>query len=517
MNGFKRSSRGALLLLDILSITFTFWVAAYIRYTLLLGILGSSLYSELYIMLFLFVVLLYIIIFSTRNKDKKHFAEQGTIEIIVLTIRNQVYLLVYLVIFLFLIHHSATISRSVVGMFIVMNTIVDSALRIIYRNYLIKWQTTINDATDVCLVTYSSEAPAAVKHINGIRKSDAEGNEFGQINIRGIVLLDADSLCSTQIEEVSGIPVVRSYDDVNAKEVVLYKIPDDACRTLVKELEEKNVPYSRLLDVDGNNVGADMTYNLGNYMFVSESLLVNKCNVLGVNYTVSNIPEAVNYVKKHVEEIKGGYICFSNAHTSVMSRENEDYKAVQNGSAYTFSDGHSVVKQIQRKGYTGAKRVAGPDFMSQMFDETINTDIKHYFYGSTPETLDKLVTNLKKNYPGIQVAGVYSPPFRKLSDEEDKEIIDMINSSGADMLWVALGAPKQEKWMAEHKDKINAVMFGVGAAFDFHAGTIKRAPYLVQKVGLEWLYRLFQDPKRLIKRYVITNVKFVYYSLFDKK
>ena len=155
--------------------------------------------------------------------------------------------------------------------------------------------------------------------------------------------------------------------------------------------------------------------------------------------------------------------------------------------------------------------------MDAMFNATMDGSVSHYFYGSTKETIEKLIQNVTAKYPGINVAGAYSPPFRKLTDQEDQKVIDMINNSGADMLWVALGAPKQEIWMSEHKDKIAAVMFGVGAAFDFHAGTTKRAPYMIRKMGFEWLYRLFQDPKRLIRRYVVTNIKFMIYSFFDRK
>ena len=117
----------------------------------------------------------------------------------------------------------------------------------------------------------------------------------------------------------------------------------------------------------------------------------------------------------------------------------------------------------------------------------------------------------------MNIVGMYSPPFRELTEEEDAAAVKMINDSGADLVWIGLGAPKQEKWMAAHKGKINGVMLGVGAGFDFHAGTIDRAPKLIQGIGLEWLYRLFQNPRRLFKRYLVTNTKFILYSKFKKK
>ena len=138
---------------------------------------------------------------------------------------------------------------------------------------------------------------------------------------------------------------------------------------------------------------------------------------------------------------------------------------------------------------------------------------RHYFYGSTEETLEKLREILKKDYPGVQIAGMYSPPFRTLSDKEDEETIKMINDADADFVWIGLGAPKQEKWMADHKGKVKGFMGGVGAAFDYLAGNIERAPMWMQKANLEWLYRLLQEPKRLFKRYFYTNTKFIWNAM----
>ena len=138
---------------------------------------------------------------------------------------------------------------------------------------------------------------------------------------------------------------------------------------------------------------------------------------------------------------------------------------------------------------------------------------RHFFYGSTEETLEKLSANLTKDYPRSTITGMYSPPFRELTEEEDKEIIKMINNSNPDFVWIGLGAPKQEKWMAAHQGKIDGLMVGVGAAFDYYAGNIKRAPQWMQKTNLEWLYRLMQDPKRLFKRYFVTNSKFIWNAM----
>lgn len=229
-------------------------------------------------------------------------------------------------------------------------------------------------------------------------------------------------------------------------------------------------------------------------------------SILGVNIAVTNMNEVVTYILDNLEKLKGKYICVSNVHTTVMSYENPDYLNVQNSADLRIPDGKPLSLVCKKRGFKEASRVTGPELMEELFRIQ---DLSHYFYGSTEKTLKKLKQNLEIKFPNIKIAGMYSPPFRNLDDDEDKKIIDMINKSGADILWVALGAPKQENWMFKHKDKINALMIGVGAGFDYHAGNIKRAPKWMQKLSLEWLYRLFQDPKRLFKRYLKTNFKFI--------
>ena len=154
--------------------------------------------------------------------------------------------------------------------------------------------------------------------------------------------------------------------------------------------------------------------------------------------------------------------------------------------------------------------------MPELFKMSEEMGYKHFFYGSTERTLELLKDNLQQKYPKLQIVGMYAPPFRQLTDKEDEEVIQRINEEKPDFLWVGLGAPKQEVWMASHKNKISAVMIGVGAGFDFHAGVVKRAPVWMQRSGLEWLYRLFQDPKRLWKRYVVTNSKFIWYEIIKR-
>ena len=232
--------------------------------------------------------------------------------------------------------------------------------------------------------------------------------------------------------------------------------------------------------------------------------------ILGVNLCITNMQEMINMILTQLDELRGEYVCFSNVHTTVMAYEDSEYRNIQNSAYVALPDG-SPLSYVQRmRGHKEAERVAGPDFMSEMWKATEGKNIKHYFYGSSESTIKSLEECLQKKYPELNVVGMESPPFRALSEKEDEEAIRRINESGADILWVGLGAPKQEKWMYEHRGRINAVMMGVGAGFDFHAGIAKRAPMWMQTHYLEWLYRLTKDPKRLWKRYVTTNGRFVY-------
>ena len=234
------------------------------------------------------------------------------------------------------------------------------------------------------------------------------------------------------------------------------------------------------------------------------------CNILGVNIAVTNLTETVRYIEENLEELKGNYICVSNVHTTVTAYEDEEYRKIQNGGALALPDGKPLSVVSKRRGFKYAERVAGPDLMGALFKESEEKGYKHYFYGSTEETLKLLKIKLKKKYPKLNIVGMYSPPFKSEVSLENDDILNEINSKGVDFLWVGLGAPKQEKWMYIHKNKVSAIMFGVGAGFDFFADKIKRAPKWMQRFSLEWLYRLMQDPRRLFKRYFFTNLKFIY-------
>lgn len=234
------------------------------------------------------------------------------------------------------------------------------------------------------------------------------------------------------------------------------------------------------------------------------------CSILGTNINVTNMQDTLIYIDKNLEELKGKYICVSNVHTTVMAFRDEKYRKIQNEAVMALPDGKPLSMVSKRRGFKYAERVPGPDLMPEILQISMEKGYKHYFYGSSEETLLKLGEELRIQFPELQVVGMYSPPYRELTPEEDMEVIRNINESGADFVWVALGAPKQEIWMYHHRDKIHGLMIGVGAAFDFMAGTVERAPVWMQDLCMEWLFRISQDPSRLLKRYLDTNFTFLY-------
>ncbi len=241
--------------------------------------------------------------------------------------------------------------------------------------------------------------------------------------------------------------------------------------------------------------------------------ILQEDEVFGIRYAVTDMAEAIPFFLYNLRSFSGDYICFSNVHTLVTAVENEEYREALNGSGITFPDGAPVAARLRATGNARARRVAGPDFMQEVMKETSDGHVKHFFYGSTPETLRALTGELKSAYPSLCISGAYAPPLGKLSENEEKEIVRIINEASPDIIWVGLGAPAQELFMADHKKVFRGVMMGVGAAFDFLARTKKRAPVFMQKMHLEWLYRLVTEPKRLAGRYFVTNTRFIMYCL----
>ena len=245
--------------------------------------------------------------------------------------------------------------------------------------------------------------------------------------------------------------------------------------------------------------------------------LFDTSNILGVHVAVTDMEKTVALVEGQLENWRGEYICVANVHTTVTASEDEDYLKVQNGAVMVLPDGGPLSAYSRRHDFEEARRVTGPDLMLRLLTISPAKGYRHFFYGSTEETLELMKKRLATDYPGLQVCGMVSPPFRALTAEEDAEIVRQINDARPDFIWVGLGAPKQEIWMNRHQGRVNGLMIGVGAGFDYYAGNIRRAPMWMQKCSLEWLYRLMQDPKRLFKRYFYTNTKFIWNTIFRGK
>jgi N-acetylglucosaminyldiphosphoundecaprenol N-acetyl-beta-D-mannosaminyltransferase len=239
-------------------------------------------------------------------------------------------------------------------------------------------------------------------------------------------------------------------------------------------------------------------------------------NAIGTLITAGGYPGIRRLLVSHLETGQGGYVCFANAHTTVMARQDQDYAEVINNALMVLPDGRSVFAVGRMQGFHCVKQISGPDFMWALLNDRSEVGFRHYFYGGTEETLVRLIGVVRDQCPNAQIAGGESPPFRELTAEEESAAIDHILESRPDFVWVGLGAPRQEIWMSRFASTLRpSILLGVGAAFDFHAGIIPRAPRWIQFIGFEWLFRLAQEPKRLWKRYAITNTLFVVYALLD--
>jgi N-acetylglucosaminyldiphosphoundecaprenol N-acetyl-beta-D-mannosaminyltransferase len=232
-------------------------------------------------------------------------------------------------------------------------------------------------------------------------------------------------------------------------------------------------------------------------------------SVLGASIDALNWDEALEKIVTWGERRESRYVCICNVHSVVTTTQDQGFRQAVNDADMATPDGAPIAWSLRRFGFSGQDRINGPDLMWRYLAEAERLGQKVFFYGSSDPTLSKLASVLAKRFPALRIAGMHSPPYRELTPEEDEQETAMINDSGANIVFVGLGCPKQEKWMAAHRGGIRAVMIGVGAAFDYHSGVIKRAPVWWQRNGLEWLYRLCSEPRRLMKRYMVTNTLFI--------
>lgn len=240
---------------------------------------------------------------------------------------------------------------------------------------------------------------------------------------------------------------------------------------------------------------------------------ISRTEIIGVGISNVNLQSALDYLLSDFDNARSRYICAANVHTTVTAHEDNCYREVQNNSFLTLPDGKPLSVIGKRRGVKEIGRVTGPDFLEAVLERTENTEYKHFFYGTTKENLDAFVATIKLSYPKIKVAGAVPSAFRPLSAKEENELIDSINESKADFVWVALGAPRQEFFCSKLCSRTKAVWIAVGGAFNVISGVIPRAPKWMQDHSLEWLYRLLKEPKRLFKRYLVTNCKFIWYVL----
>lgn len=472
---FSKTRRGRTvhrmtLLMDELSIMAAFATAFIIRYQAIVNYVNWFEYSYgIYVSMIITALLFQFIVFFLYDYRGPNVVEMDPVDNLVRIVKSRAFLIILFILYLFTTQKSVLASRIVVGLFLLLSVILGYIFRMVYRHFFI-------NRYGVMASMKSYHVTFPIGDIDAIAKEISDGGYDCALLIKG-------------------------------------STPFDETRIATRELEKRGIRTFTTLYSLGYEVRSGIVTDVDSFAAIPAYVRAERFEIFGLRYCIARVEEAVLHVMDHIEDLRGKYVCFSNVHTTVMAREDESYREILNGAALLFPDGTPIARLEGMKGNPAAERVAGPDFMHNMFRDTMDGKISHYFYGSSEKTLKNLEKNLRARYPGINIKGMYSPPFRELTKEEDEADIKRINDSGADIVWIGLGAPKQEKWMNAHQDRINAVMMGVGAGFDFHAGTIQRAPIWLQKIGLEWLYRLFKDPVRLYKRYIVTNVKFVWYLI----
>ena len=231
-----------------------------------------------------------------------------------------------------------------------------------------------------------------------------------------------------------------------------------------------------------------------------------KKNIICIDINFGKEEEYINRITEDIKQGTGGYVCFSNVHMLIEANDNKEFAGVVNGAKYAFPDGFPIAKSFNILYHQNQDRIAGMDFLPDYLEVCNREGFKVGFVGSTDEILKQVKDKISKELRNVEVTALISPPFGKPWDND--AYIEMINKSGTDLVFVALGCPKQEKWMHQNYEKIDAMLFGIGGALPTYVGEIKRAPQWMCDYGLEWLYRLYKEPRRMFKRYLYTNTKF---------
>lgn len=244
--------------------------------------------------------------------------------------------------------------------------------------------------------------------------------------------------------------------------------------------------------------------------------MVERIKIIGVPISAVNMESCVEYIFDNWSEAKGNYICVSNVHTTVMAHDDPCYHRVQSESFLTVPDGKPL-SVVGRRKAPMMGRVTGPDLMRRILEESEHRELRHFFYGNTQETLQLLINEIRFKYPWVNVVGSEASVFRDMSVEEEEALAQRIEAQSPDFIWVSLGAPRQESFCWRMKGKLSGLMIPVGGAFNVLAGSVPEAPRWLQECGMEWFYRLIQEPKRLMKRYLVSNTKFIVYFIFGIK
>lgn len=259
-----------------------------------------------------------------------------------------------------------------------------------------------------------------------------------------------------------------------------------------------------------------MAYRDG-FIHKVDKFTIPTCTILGTEVLVGNMKWLINYLTENIKELSGDYLTITATNEIIMAYKDKKFFKCQNGGVMSIPDGGPLKTYGQKKGYSCMERITGPDLMIELFKASEENGLRHYFYGTTEETLNKMREKLKKEYPKLQIAGMHPSKFRNLTKEEDRETVEEINATNPDFIWFSLGAPKGNYFVAEHQGVLNGFMMSVGAGFDYYAENIKRAPEWMQTHDLEWCYRVFQEPKRMWKRYFNIIPRFLWLAYIKKK
>jgi N-acetylglucosaminyldiphosphoundecaprenol N-acetyl-beta-D-mannosaminyltransferase len=233
--------------------------------------------------------------------------------------------------------------------------------------------------------------------------------------------------------------------------------------------------------------------------------------VLGVGVSAINMQSAIDTIHQWIDQKRREYVCVTCVHGIMESYRSQELREIHNRAGMVAPDGMPLAWLLKLTGHPDSDRVCGPELMPNLLRASVARGDRHFLYGGTPTSLEMLQAQIQRFAPGARVVGSYTPPFRQLTESEDGAAVQMINRSQADIVWCGLGMPKQEIWMARHRARLTApVLIGVGAAFDIHAGLVKRAPPFLRRSGFEWVYRFVKEPRRLWRRYLSNNPLFLF-------